>query len=421
MPSPRRASRSGCVSGGRGDAGGRRVTRQRIATGLMAISLFAAAGGLLLAIVIVGAGHAEQFDAFASGGMALGVSFAIIGGLIASRRADNRIGWVYLVIALSQSVDFFAGLASYYGLILSPDPLPLAGVLNWIALWAWAPGFVMLATFAILLFPDGRLVSRRWRAVAWLAVGILVLLMVPIAVASWPLRDLGALRSFDGDLSPAMAVARQLQTVGILLIPLAALLSVLSMVIRFRRSTGRERAQLKWFTWAALVEIVYVVSTGFVTTSPWVGLVAAILIGSLLPIATGIAILRYRLYEIDRIISRTLSYAIVTGLLGAVFVAVILVLQTALAGAVGQGGIPVAVSTLAVFALFQPVLRRVRRTVDRRFDRARYDADHTAAQFGERLRWETHMDRVTSDLRDTVEHAVAPASLAIWLRQRGAR
>jgi hypothetical protein len=126
--------------------------------------------------------------------------------------------------------------------------------------------------------------------------------------------------------------------------------------------------------------------------------------------------MRYRLLEIDRIISRTLSYAVVTAILGAVFVGVILLLQTVLAGVIGKGGIPVAVSTLAVFALFQPVLRGVRRAVDRRFDRARYDGERTAGEFAERLRWETDIDRVTGDLRTTVAGAVVPTSLAIWLR-----
>jgi hypothetical protein len=200
-------------------------------------------------------------------------------------------------------------------------------------------------------------------------------------------------------------------------------LAAAAVWVRYRRGDAIERQQLKWLLAVASLATIFF-PIAFIVPVQAIGN-AAFILGSLtlvaLPLAIAVAILRYRLFEIDRIISRTLSYAIVTGLLGTVFVAVILLLQTALAGAVGQGGIPVAVSTLAVFALFQPVLRRVRRAVDGRFDRARYDADHTAAEFGERLRWETHMERVTGELRDTVEHAVAPASLAIWLRQRRAR
>ena len=190
--------------------------------------------------------------------------------------------------------------------------------------------------------------------------------------------------------------------------------------VRYRRGNLIERQQLKWLLAVAALAAVFF-PIAFIVPVQAIGN-AAFILGSLtliaLPLAIAVAILRYRLFEIDRIVSRTLSYAIVTGLLGAVFVGVILLLQTAFADALGGGGIPVAISTLAVFALFRPVLSRVRRSVDRRFDRARVDGDRTASAFAERLRWETDMERVTGDLRTTVEDAVAPTALAIWLRHR---
>ena len=173
------------------------------------------------------------------------------------------------------------------------------------------------------------------------------------------------------------------------------------MVVRFRRSSGVERQQLKWFTFAAIPEISFVVASGFVNFSDVVGFLGGVLLAPLLPIAAGLAILRYRLYEIDRIVSRTISYATVTGILAVVFVGAIVGLQALLAQATSGQTIPVAASTLAVLALFQPLMRRVRRAVDRRFDRARYDADRTAQSFAERLRDEVDLTAVTSDLSQT--------------------
>ena len=188
--------------------------------------------------------------------------------------------------------------------------------------------------------------------------------------------------------------------------------------VRFRRGDATQRQQLKWLLAVAALAAVFF-PVAFIVPVKEIG-DAFWILGSLtlvaLPIAIAVAILRYRLFEIDRIVSRTLSYAFVSGLLGAVFVAVILVLQNVFAGLLYRGGIPVAISTLGVFALFQPVLRRVRRAVDRRFDRARFDGERTASEFAERLRWETDMTRVTGDLTGTVRGAVAPTSLTIWLR-----
>ncbi|MFL5707443.1 MAG: hypothetical protein ACJ77Y_00455 [Chloroflexota bacterium] len=346
-------------------------------------------------------------------------SFVLVGLTLIVRAPANRIGAVLLI---SGALLAFAYGCDVYGEAgAAADPHWPGSVVASVIGGAFFVVPIALALIGIpLIFPDGHLISRRWR---------FVVLFVVVAVAAGVTGSLiGPTTATEGVPNP-FAVP-ELEGMSEVLGAFASMTSVIGFAlgaaavwVRYRRGDAIERQQLKWLlAVAALATIFFPIA--FISPVQAIGN-AAFILGSLtlvaLPLAIAVAILRYRLLEIDRIISRTLSYAIVTGLLGAVFVAVILVLQTALAGAVGRGGIPVAVSTLAVFALFQPVLRRVRRTVDRRFDRARYDGEQTAAEFGERLRWETHMERVTGDLRDTVEHAVAPSSLVIWLRQPGAR
>ncbi len=387
------------------------TTRRWLASAGLVITLAAVAAYVALNIATIRAGGAT-LDAFTLNGLVLGVMYGIVGWIVASRRSDNPMGWLFLVIALSQTVVAFASIASSYGLVLVPGSIPLADIWSWVSAWAWAPGFTMFVTFSLLLFPDGHLPSRRWRPVAWLSVVMLFLLAVPNAVLAWPLRGIALMNAAPPDIPLAI--------IGALMIPVLALASVGSIVIRFRHSTGPERQQLRWFTYAAIPEIAYVIAVGFNTLPPAIMLLGAIFIVPLLPIAIGIAILRYRLFDLDRIVSRTIAYAVVTGFLAATFGASILLLQAVLAPFTQGQTVAVAASTLAVAALFQPVMRRVRRAVDRRFDRARYDAERTAAAFAERLRDEADMSTVATDLTGTIETALAPASIGIWLRGREA-
>ena len=383
--------------------------RRWLASAGLVITLAGVAAYVALNIATIRAGGAV-LDALALNQLVLGVMYGIVGWIVASRRSENPIGWVFLVIALSQTVESFAGIASSYGLVLVPGSIPLADIWSWVSVWAWAPGFTLFVTFSLLLFPDGHLPSRRWRPVAWLSVLMLFLQMVPIAVLAWPLRGIALMNAAEPDIP--------LGIIGALMIPVLALASVGSIVIRFRHSTGPERQQLRWFTYAAIPEIAYAVAAGFNTLPPAILLLGAIFIIPLLPIAIGMAVLRYRLYDLDRIVSRTIAYAVVTGALAATFGASILLLQAVLAPFTQGETVAVAASTLAVAALFQPVMRRVRRAVDRRFDRARYDAERTAAAFAERLRSKFDMTTVATDLTGTIETALAPATIGIWLRGR---
>ena len=395
-------------------------TRRRLATAGTIITLGAVAACLVLGVAIGRAGGPDAFPTAVIAILNMGATYAVVGWLVASRRSDNPIGWVFLGIGLSQAIEGLAGLGTTYGFVIVPGSLPLADLLSWVGVWAWVPGFMLLVTFSLLLFPDGRLPSPRWRPVAWLSVATMLLLGIPVAIVSWPLRGVTlATGSLDG-LGGAVDVAQQIQFIGILLIPVVALASVASLAMRFRRSAGQERQQLKWFTYAAIPEIGVLVAASFVTFPPVIALLVAFLIVPLLPLATGVAILRYRLFDLDRIVSRTIAYAVVTGLLVATFAGSILLLQAVLAPFTQGQTVPVAGSTLAVAALFQPVMRRVRRAVDRRFDRARYDAEQTAAAFSERLRSEVDMTTVATDLTGTIETALAPASIGIWLRGREA-
>ena len=341
-------------------------------------------------------------------------SFVLVGLLLVVRAPANRIGAVLLtagaLLAFGYGCDVYGAAGA------SANPVWPGSVIASVLGGALFVVPIALALIGIpLIFPDGHLISRRWRLMVWLVVVALT--------AGVTGSLLGPTTATEGVRNP-LAVP-ELEPLSEILGGFASVTSVIgfsgaaaALWVRYRRGDLIERQQLKWLlAVAALAAIFFPVA--FIVPVPAIG-GTAFLLGSLtliaLPLAIAVAVLRYRLFEIDRIVSRTLSYAIVSGVLGAVFVGVVLLLQTVFADALGGGGIPVAISTLAVFALFQPVLRRVRRTVDRRFDRARYDGERTARAFAERLRWETDMDRVAGDLRATVEGAVAPTTLAIWLR-----
>jgi hypothetical protein len=286
----------------------------------------------------------------------------------------------------------------------------------------WVPAIGLTGTYLILLFPDGRLPSPRWRPVAW-ASGITMGVIVTTFVF--------APRTFDlypdvsnpigiGFLAPVLPVV----VVAIPVLPVCIVACAVSLVLRFRRSTGIERQQIKWLASAAgLVASVYLLailfSSYYIVTDkpdpPWLSVLegASVLTFVLIPVAIGIAVLRYGLYGIDRLISRTLSYALITGTLLVVY----LVLVTTVSRiAPSSSSLAVAASTLTVAALFQPLRRRVQTAVDRRFNRARYDADRTVEAFTRTLREEVDLDAVSTDLIATVHDTLEPVRVGLWLR-----
>ena len=267
-----------------------------------------------------------------------------------------------------------------------------------------------------LLFPDGRLPSRRWRPVAGIILAGVVASTVGSAMAIWPIRDSAIALSLNASDAPGLGgtLASIGQIIGFVVGPFAA---VAALVVRYRRSRGMVRQQLRWFTAAAAFTAVSLIGDQ-VLSSVWPNAAGLASVPALvfLPVALAIAILRYRLYEIDRIVSRTISWAILTGLLVAVFAAAVVLLQAVLAPFTQENTLAVAASTLIAFAMFQPLRRRVQRAVDRRFDRARYDGQRTMDAFAERLRAETDMGVVLGDLSGTTGATVAPIALGVWIR-----
>ena len=352
------------------------------------------------------------------------LSFPLVGWIILRRDSSNRLGWVYLAIGFWQALNMFASGYSTLAYWVASGNLPLAAELSWVAVWAWVPGFTLFSTLGILLFPTGRLPSRRWwPVVALAAVALLLLLVLPVFL--WPYRGLPLERANALNLrppgDPAMAVASAIQGVGQVVLLVAMIGSVAGLAVRFRRSTGVERQQLKWFTYGAILNVFLLVVWTANVLDPLVGALSSVLLASL-PIAIAIAIVRYRLYDIDRIVSRTIGYAIVSGILGATFLGIVLLVQVIVVSVLPQvtetGTPAVAASTLAAAALFQPLRRRVQATVDRRFDRARVDRDASIARLGNLLRDAVDLAAIQADVLNTIDATIRPATVSVWLRRK---
>ncbi|MFN8622450.1 MAG: hypothetical protein U0869_17080 [Chloroflexota bacterium] len=393
--------------------GGR--ARRTLAFGMLVASVLSVVGGLALFAAAGPRDDLLELDPNTVGGLGLGIAYGVTGWFIATRRPGNVNGWIMLVIAVTQALEFFASVSVLYGYRVAPGSVPFVDLLSWVAMWAWMPGFTLLITFQLLLFPDGRLPSRRWRPVAWLAGLALGLMIVPTALVSWPLRG-EALLGDSTVASDAISLSSTLQQIGLLLAAIAAVLSVASVILRFRHAHGLERQQLKWFAWAVSITVAAVFAISFVSLPDIVAYPAAVLGTAVTPVAMGVAILRYRLFEIDRIVSRTLAWLVISVVLVAVFAAVILVLQAVLVPVTGGDTIAVATSTLVAAALFTPVRARVQRAVDRRFNRARYDADRTVARFAQRLRTGADLPTVSDGLGGVVREALAPATVSVWIK-----
>lgn len=379
---------------------------------------------LALALLVPQSGDAlANLDSSTIGGYVLGATFPIVGWVIASRRPANSIGWIFLGIGLSQALDTFVTEYAHVGLVAHPGWLPAADLMCWVEIWAWAPGFVLLLTAAILLFPDGRPPSPRWRAVFWVAAAALFLLVVPVAIVGWPSRGVELLGSEPStSTDPVLSAMLALQLVGLVLLVVAGLTSVTGLLVRFRRSTGIERAQLKWFAAAGAVEVVILIASAFVQLPGLLlNVLLSVVVAPLLPIAAAIAILRYRLYDIDRIVSRTIAYTAISAVLLAVFAGAILLSQSVLAPLTGGGPIAVAASTLLVAALFQPLRGRVQGIVDRRFNRARYDAEAIVTGFVGNVRDQVELDALVDEVVVAARRSVAPASVSVWLREGSGR
>ena len=342
------------------------------------------------------------------------LAFALVGALISSRLPANPIGWVCLAIGLTLSLAVTTGEYYVYALQTRPGSLPGAVYMAWLTNWLWVPAVVSGGTFMVLLFPDGRLPSRRWRAVAWLSGAVLISLSTSEAFSPGRLPEAPNVTNPFGIVSAGSAL-ELVSTASFFLLPLCFIASTLSMIVRYRRSVGEERQQIKWFA-AAAVLLAAVFASSFVI--PWrivQDLVTLLLAG--LPVAVGIAVLRHRLYDIDLIINRALVYGPLTATLALAYVGGVVGLQAVFRAMTGQGStLAVVASTLTIVALFNPLRRRMQEFVDRRFYRNKYDAAKTLAAFSARLRDETNLDALGNDLVGVARSAMQPEYASLWLR-----
>ena len=368
---------------------------------------------IVLPIVIL---VADGLQGWLSGGFYLvfapaPITFAAVGWLLAIRRPSNVIGPLCLVFAFAFGAYFPIDLL----VRLEAVSLPLA-IAATLSSSSDALMFIVVAMI-IVLFPDGRLPGPGWRwtvvvAVVGGSIGFVGYLLAPGPLPAFPdvVNPIGV-EAFDG---------RTIGETGYVALLALLIAGVVALVVRWRRGGPVERTQIKWMAAASIaVAVTEVLNLAtFDPTDPLGSPVIVVLASTgtaLIPIAIGIAILRYRLYEIDRLVSRTIGWALVTGILATLFVGLVVGLQAVLP--VGPGDtLVVAASTLVAFALFQPLRRRVQRAVDRRFDRARYDGERTAVAFAERLRNEVDLAGLETDLTDVVGLALRPSSTGVWIR-----
>jgi hypothetical protein len=344
-------------------------------------------------------------------------AFMAVGAIIVAHRPGNAVGWIFSAIGLLTATGVLATEYAAYASRTRPGSPPGVILAAWYSSWWWYPTLAGVLVFTPLVFPTGRLLSTRWRPVA-----------VAAAVGTAAIITLSALQpTLQNEDHP---VRNPIGLVGIPdpeegafgavlwgLLPVCAAAAAISVVLRFRRSQGVERQQLKWFTYAATLLILFLLLTDYLL--PQSGVVELLygLVVALVPIAAGIAILRYRLYDIDRLINRTLVYGLLTALLGAVYAAAVLA-GGQLFG--GVGGDPpswaVAGATLAVAALFQPARGRTQAVVDRRFNRRKDDADKTIQAFSTRLRDQVDLDTLSAELLAVVDQTMEPTQASLWLR-----
>jgi len=344
------------------------------------------------------------------------LTFPTVGAIIASRRRENAIGWIFIVIGLSYAASAFCNVYADSSPLGKPGGLPGTVVAVWFNTWVWAPGFFLTLSFLLLLFPDGRLPSLRWWPVGWLAGGGLALFIV----ASW-----FAPNNYSGDpnfhnpigIESARTILNFLIWAGLVLWPVGALGSTLALILRFRQSTGEVRQQIKWFAYAGIATLLLAGGRSVWATPSL--LVLGFASVPLLPTASLIAILKYRLYDIDILINRTLVYGLLTLMLALVYFGGVTATQALFQALTSQQKLPqlvVVASTLLIAALFNPLRRRIQLLIDRSFYRRKYDARKTLEAFSLKLRDETNLEALRGDLVGVVRETMQPAHVSLWLR-----
>jgi len=391
---------------------------RRLAWAVLVLSTLAVLTGIGLdAVLLQGKSVAELLSLLPF------LACQVAGMLIARPQPRNRIAWILLAVGVVVGMAELSNPYAEYGLQRSGG-LPGAAYVAAISGGLWVPAIGLLGTFLVLLFPDGRLPSPRWRPLAWVSGATIAFLYAMFTLTPVPLElyDSAVINPLGlGVLEPAVPYL----FFALPVLPLCMVGCAASLVVRFRRSAGVERLQLKWLAAAGTVVMscylaMMVLSypynrVGGAGSPPWLEILqnAVVCLFVLIPVSIGIAVLRHGLYGIDRLISRTLSYVVISGTLLVTYLAGVTTVSRLTPN---DSSIAVAGSTLAVAALFQPLRRRVQASVDRRFNRARYDADRTLEVFRARLRHEVDLDSVRADLLGVVGETLQPASAGLWLR-----
>jgi len=348
------------------------------------------------------------------------VTSTTVGTMIVSRRPENPIGWILCAIGFLWATNIFSGLYAIQALVTPPGSLPTGEIAAWVATWVVWPAYGLLA-YLFFLFPDGRPLSRRWRPLLWIN-GILIVASVLVgALTPGPIAGLEGIRNPLG----IEGYGGSLTFVGEMLfyaIDVLVLASVVSVFLRLRHARGTTRLQIEWLAYAAallgIVVIVGLVGDLLFGGFGWWLFLVVILAFLGLPISIGVAVLRYRLYEIDIIINRTLVYGSLTAMLVLVYAGCVVGLQYILRALTGEESqLAMVSSTLLVAALFNPFRRRIQTFIDRRFYRRKYDAAKTLEAFSAKLRDETDLDSLNSELLSTVRETVQPEHVSLWLRR----
>jgi hypothetical protein len=395
----------------------------------LSVAMFVAA--IALHVLAQSVDSSGEWSALGAIGRVLGflpfLAFPLVGALVASRRPRNWVGWILLADGLLWT--FGSVLDSYhvYGLA-RPGSVPFPVGVYALSQWLWVPSVGLFAVYLILLFPEGRLPSRRWRPLAWFSGAVMALLSAGIVLNPGPLEGFKGVRNpFGLEQYPWIINAFP---VVLPLLPLCILASAASLVLRYRRAGSEVREQIKWVAFAALfVGVLFVITIGasvvLVPTSasgrepPWLAFLDQVGFISFagVPIAMGIAVLKYRLYDIDVIINRALVYAPLSAMLALIYLGGVVGMQAVFRALTGQEStLAVVASTLAIAGLFNPLRRQVQAFVDRRFYRSKYDARRTLEAFSTKLRDETNLEAVNNELVGIVRETMQPAHVSLWLR-----
>jgi hypothetical protein len=347
------------------------------------------------------------------------LSYAPVGALIASRRPANPVGWLLCLNGVALSIGHFSAQYAIYTLLAQPGSLPAGEAMAWIASWI-LPIIIGIQIFFYLLFPTGRLPSDRWKWFAWLTVAFVIVGVITSAFSFGANAGLGPIPNPLGIEGISDVYDAVLWFLPLLYVAVAS-----SLFVRLRRAIGVERQQIKWFAYAVAATISGIILAYMIpesiNTPLWferAGFALNIAVTPAIPISMGIAILRYRLYDIDILINRTLVYGSLTAMLVLVYFGGVTLLQGVLRGLTGQEStLAVVASTLLIAALFNPLRRRIQGFIDRRFYRSTYDARKTLETFSVKLRGETDLEALGDDLVGVVQDTMQPAHVSVWLRR----